>query len=156
MKPVSRNYGTPEADIFWVEGEDGGPRRPQAEAAVTFGIAELAKEFGVTLRALRFYESKGLLSPQRQGKERIYSLADRDRLALILKGKRLGFTLAEIRQMVAGHEGLAAAQILRMSPKRCREQIELLERQFAEVQDALNELRRIEFLLTQAPAQDAG
>ncbi|MBV8840465.1 MAG: MerR family transcriptional regulator, partial [Alphaproteobacteria bacterium] len=65
---------------------------------VEFTIGELSREFGVTLRALRFYENKGLITPQRDGLNRLYSQGDRTRLALILKGKKLGFTLGEIRQ----------------------------------------------------------
>lgn len=159
MKTSSRIGDGNGPEIFWVEGEEGRVRdaapepepEPEPEPAVSesFGIAELAGEFGVTLRALRFYESKGLLAPRRAGKDRLYSRSDKERIALILKGKKLGFTLTEIRQMIAGHEGRATAQNLRMSQKRCREQITHLERQLADVQEALNELRRIEFLLAQ-------
>jgi DNA-binding transcriptional MerR regulator len=67
----------------------------------TYTIGDLAREFGVTLRTLRFYEDRGLLSPRREGLARIYDAQDRSRLAVILKGKRLGFTLTEIRAMVA-------------------------------------------------------
>src|ERR1700675_4984393 len=64
-------------------------------------IGDLAREAGVTLRALRFYQSKGLLAPLRNGNSRIFSNEDRTRLALIQQGKRLGFTLSEIRDMLA-------------------------------------------------------
>lgn len=63
-------------------------------------IGELSREFGATARALRFYEDKGLLSPAREGLNRHYSARDRARLQLILRGKRVGFTLAEIREMI--------------------------------------------------------
>ncbi len=66
----------------------------------TCGIAELAREFGVTARTIRFYEDKGLLSPTRQGQRRIYSPRDRVRLRLIMRGKRLGFSLDEIGAMI--------------------------------------------------------
>src|SRR3954464_5161994 len=79
-----------------------------------FTIGELSREFGVTLRALRFYENKGLISPQRDGLSRLYSQGDRNRLALILKGKKLGFTLGEIRQMIAAEEGETDANALSM------------------------------------------
>lgn len=65
----------------------------------TYTITELAKEFGVTPRAIRFYEDQGLLSPARQGRKRIYSRRDRVRLKLILRGKRLGFPLNETREL---------------------------------------------------------
>ncbi|MCV6625381.1 MAG: MerR family DNA-binding transcriptional regulator [Cellvibrionaceae bacterium] len=66
----------------------------------TFSISELAKEFDVTTRAIRFYEDKGLLTPARRGQTRIYSPADRTKLKLILRGKRLGLTLDESRDII--------------------------------------------------------
>lgn len=65
----------------------------------TYSISELAKEFDITTRSIRFYEDQGLLTPQRQGQTRIYSKRDRVRLKLILRGKRLGFSLAETGQL---------------------------------------------------------
>ncbi|WP_287817474.1 MerR family DNA-binding transcriptional regulator [Idiomarina sp.] len=62
---------------------------------VTYSIGELAKQFDITTRSIRFYEDEGLLSPRRQGQQRIYTNKDRVRLKLILRGKRLGFSLAE-------------------------------------------------------------
>ena len=67
--------------------------------SVTYTISELAKEFGVTTRTIRFYEDQGLLSPAREGTSRIFSNRDRVRLKLALRGKRLGFSLAEIREL---------------------------------------------------------
>ena len=66
----------------------------------TYGIAELAGEFGVTTRTVRFYEDKGLLSPAREGQRRIYSPRDRVRLRLIMRGKRLGLSLEEIGELI--------------------------------------------------------
>ncbi len=66
----------------------------------TFSISMLAKEFDVTTRTIRFYEDKGLLTPKRQGQTRIYSSSDRTKLKLILRGKRLGFTLEESRDII--------------------------------------------------------
>ena len=106
-------------------------------------IGELSREFGVTLRALRFYENKGLISPQRDGSNRLYSQGDRARLALILKGKKLGFTLGEIRQMIAAEEGDADSKTLSLSREKCLEQIELLQKQKAELEEGLSELYRI-------------
>src|SRR5687767_12703876 len=108
-----------------------------------FTIGELSREFGVTLRALRFYENKGLISPQRDGLSRLYSQGDRTRLALILKGKKLGFTLGEIRQMIAVEEGETDSKTLTLSREKCLEQIELLQKQKAEIEEGLNELFRI-------------
>lgn len=66
----------------------------------TYTITELAKEFDITTRAIRFYEDQGLITPERQGQKRIYSPKDRVRLKLIMRGKRLGFTLAESRALI--------------------------------------------------------
>ncbi|BDM65144.1 MerR family transcriptional regulator [Shewanella sp. NFH-SH190041] len=65
----------------------------------TYSISDLAKEFDITTRSIRFYEDQGLLKPKRRGQTRIYSLKDRVRLKLILRGKRLGFSLAETRRL---------------------------------------------------------
>ena len=65
-----------------------------------WGIAELATEFGVTTRTIRFYEDKGLVSPERKGQRRVYHPRDKVRLQLIMRGKRLGFSLEEIRAMI--------------------------------------------------------
>lgn len=67
--------------------------------AETFTISDLASEFGVTTRTIRFYEDQGLLSPGRQGSARVFSARDRVRLKLALRGKRLGFSIAEIREL---------------------------------------------------------
>jgi len=69
-----------------------------------FSISELATEFDVTLRAIRFYEDHGLLAPKRAGQRRIYSPRDRTRLKLTLRGKRLGLTLSEIRELIDMYE----------------------------------------------------
>lgn len=103
-------------------------------------IGDLARDFGVTLRALRFYEDKGLLSPRREGLARLYSNKDRERLSLILKGKRLGFTLSEIRGLIAAHEGTSGAG-LALTRERCMSQLSQLERQRIEIEAAIAELR---------------
>lgn len=69
-----------------------------------YTITELTREFGITTRTLRFYEDEGMLSPARRGRQRLYSVPDRTRLKLILRGKRLGFSLAEIRDIVSMYE----------------------------------------------------
>jgi DNA-binding transcriptional MerR regulator len=66
----------------------------------TYSITDLAREFGLTTRAIRFYEDQGLLSPQRAGRSRIYGNRDRVRLKLTLRGKRLGLSLSEIRELI--------------------------------------------------------
>jgi len=75
------------------------PTRAHASAN-TYGIAELAHEFGITHRTIRFYEEQGMLCPQRCGQERVYSSKDRVALILILRGKRIGFSLAECKELI--------------------------------------------------------
>jgi DNA-binding transcriptional MerR regulator len=105
-------------------------------------ISDLSREFGVTLRALRFYEDRGLLAPKRIGTMRIYSGKDRARLAVILKGKQLGFTLAEIQEMLApSHRGGQPGIDLKLSLGKVDEQIAHLEIQRAEIDTAIAELR---------------
>lgn len=120
-----------------------------------FTIGDLAREFGTTLRALRFYEDKGLIAPRRDGMTRLYSATDRERLKVILKGKQLGFTLAEIRALVAAHTGAAAdheaaaqgssqgSQGLALTRDRCLKQLAQLERQRGEIDSAIAELKSI-------------
>ena len=134
------------------QSDEGAP----AERTV-FTIGELARDFGVTLRALRFYENKGLLSPQREGMNRLYSQRDRSRLELILKGKKLGFTLSEIQELVAAEEGgSTGAATLNLSQEKCLEQIELLKRQKAELDEGLAELTRIYATLAGKPLDRTG
>ena len=120
---------------------------PAKEAVLTadhdryFTIGDLAREFGVTLRTLRFYEDRGLLSPRRDGTARIYDVRDRDRLSVILKGKQLGFTLTEIRAMLAEDRmSDGAAANLNLSLDKIEDQIRHLEQQRAEIDEALIEL----------------
>jgi DNA-binding transcriptional MerR regulator len=105
-------------------------------------IGEMQREFGVTQRALRFYEAKGLLSPQRAGAARLYGRREREQLAQILRAKRLGFTLGEIRQMLDGSGDSAGAGVLSISRRQCFEQIKHLEQRKREIEAALAELRR--------------
>ena len=94
------------------------PAAPLETDRITIG--ELARDSGVTLRALRFYQSKGLLTPQRDGTSRIFSHEDRARLALIQQGKRLGFTLYEIRDMLGARSRDRAKLLPSRPPKNAR------------------------------------
>jgi DNA-binding transcriptional MerR regulator len=116
---------------------DIGENAPGGDDPMTIG--EVARTFGMTLRALRFYESKHLLTPQRRGAIRFYRRCDRERIALIMTGRRLGFTLAEIADLVdrSGGHGL------NLSREKCVEQINLLERQKRGIEVAIAELRQI-------------
>jgi DNA-binding transcriptional MerR regulator len=110
------------------------------DAGKTYTIGDLAREFAVTLRTLRFYEDRGLLSPKREGAARIYDARDRSRLSVILKGKQLGFTLTEIREMLAEERGEAPASNLNLSLAQVEDQIAHLQNQKQEIEQALAEL----------------
>jgi DNA-binding transcriptional MerR regulator len=112
-----------------------------AENAKSYTIGDLAREFSVTLRTLRFYEDRGLLSPRRDGTARIYDARDRDRLSVILKGKQLGFTLTEIRAMLAEDRLTDGVANLKLSLDQIEDQIGHLEQQKVEIEEALAELK---------------
>ena len=114
-------------------------RRPER----TFTIRQLCLEFKCTPRALRFYEDKGLLSPARQGLNRVYSYKDRARLQLILRGKRVGLALAEIREILDLYDeddGGAAQNAKAL--RKFRERIVALERQREDIDHAIAESAR--------------
>ncbi|WP_349359831.1 MerR family DNA-binding transcriptional regulator [Stappia sp.] len=108
-----------------------------------FTIGDLSKEFGVTLRTLRFYEDKGLLNPRRDGMNRVYTRRDRARLKLVIMGKRVGFSLAEIRDMLDLYD-LRDGQVtqLRVALSRFQEQIDILVEQRRNIDQAVEELGR--------------
>ena len=108
----------------------------------TYSISELAEEFGVTPRAIRFYEDEELIKPTRQGQTRIYAPRDRARLALILRGKRVGFSLIEIKEMLDLYDLKdGQATQLSYSIRKFDERINSLERQRADIEHSLGELR---------------
>ncbi len=109
----------------------------------TYSITELCKEFEVTPRTLRFYEQKGLLSPARRGWTRLFSYRDRARLKLILRGKKVGFSLEEIKELLDLYS-LRDGQLtqLRVASTKMRERLEALEIQRVELDEAILDLRR--------------
>jgi DNA-binding transcriptional MerR regulator len=110
-------------------------------ATPTFSIGELAREFGLTTRAIRFYEDCGLLRPARAGKSRVYSAGDRARLTLTLRGKRLGLKLAEVKELVDMYETRrdTNAQLRRFVDVLGRQRAQL-EARLAELQTTLDEV----------------
>ena len=110
-----------------------------------YSVTELAEELQVTPRALRFYEDKGLIAPQRAGKTRVYTARDRGRLILILRGKRLGFTLREIADWLELYEqNPDQVEQMRLTLSKTRQRIETLEAQHRDLEATLQELRGIE------------
>lgn len=108
-------------------------------------VTELADELGTTARAIRFYESKGLLDPQRAGGNRVYTYRDRARLLLILRGKRLGFSLAEVKQYLDLYDvdPTQKAQMQQLL-RGARQRIADLEEQRHDLEVTIDELREIE------------
>jgi len=114
-------------------------------ASELFGITELCKEFGITLRALRFYEDKGLLAPRRVNGARVYTRRDRARLALILRAKDIGSPLSEIKRYLDlyGDHGEGRAEQLRYVITRTDTAIRELEQKRSQIDETLAELRVI-------------
>ena len=110
--------------------------------AELFTIGELAAEFSLSPRAIRFYEDQGLLSPSRAGTTRVYTRRDRARLQLILRGKRLGFSLADIREFLGLYDAdLGRHRQMAMTLERTRARIAELEIQLQDITVTLSELR---------------
>jgi len=119
--------------------------RPEQDA---FSISDLCAEFGVTPRALRFYEDEGLIGPERRGTQRIYSHRDRARLAWILRGKRVGFSLSEIREMIDLYDVGDGRKVQKqVTLARCRDRMTLLENQKRDIDAHIAELQQFVNLL---------
>jgi DNA-binding transcriptional MerR regulator len=117
------------------------PRDPQR----IYSIAELAREFAITARTIRFYEDEGLIKPKRQGLTRLYSAHDRTRLSWILRGKRLGFSLAEIKELLDLYQvDRTGVQQLRELLRRSRRHIADLERKRRDLDAHIGEFRDVE------------
>ena len=112
--------------------------------AQTWSIAQIAAEFDVTHRTVRFYEDQGLISPSRQGSQRIFTPRDRVRLALVLRGKRLGFSLDEIRRIVDMYDAEPGevGQLRYLIEQVERRTAELLQRQL-DIEQTLEDLARV-------------
>lgn len=138
--------------------EQTSPEGPAAGGS--YSIGDLAREFELTTRAIRFYEDCGLITPQRVGRNRLYSARDRARLKLTLRGKRLGLTLAEVKELLDMYESPRDTEPqLRKYLQVLGEHRQQLERQAADLQATLDEVRAHESealrLLSQAVGNTA-
>ncbi|RMF72634.1 MAG: MerR family DNA-binding transcriptional regulator [Alphaproteobacteria bacterium] len=132
---------------------EGGGAAAAADAQRYYRISELAREFGVTPRALRFYEAQGLLNPERRGQHRLYTARDRARLAWILRGKRVGFSLAEIKELIDAYDLPDDRETQRrLTLEKCRERIAALKRQQADIEQVIAELQAFTRLIEEVLA----
>ena len=117
----------------------------------TYTISELAKEFGITTRTMRFYEEKGLISPRREGHKRLYSSADRVRIKLILRGKRIGMSLNESVEVIDMYDPEHNnADQLHSLISTVQHRRELLRQQKRDIDDMLNGLQEVQSLCESA------
>ena len=116
--------------------------RPEQESRDLFAIADLAGEFGISTRAIRFYEAKGLIAPERVGATRVFRRRDRARLILILRGKRLGFSLREISDYLDLYDANRTQQA-NMLVEKVDERLGMLEQQLSDIQTTIAELREM-------------
>jgi len=128
--------------------------RPESENRDLFAIADLAREFGISTRAIRFYEAKGLLKPERVGSTRVFRRRDRARLILILRGKRLGFSLRDISEYLSLYD---ADRTQRTQVNKLVEMVDermlMLEQQLHDLQTTIGELGEIRKLAAERLAQ---
>jgi DNA-binding transcriptional MerR regulator len=117
--------------------------RPEPESRDLFAIADLSQEFGISTRAIRFYEAKGLLNPERVGGTRVFRRRDRARLILILRGKRLGFSLRDISDYLSLYDAHSQTAQTKLLVAKVDERLDLLERQKADLETTIGELREI-------------
>ena len=119
--------------------------RPESENRDLFAIADLAREFGISTRAIRFYEAKGLIKPERVGSTRVFRRRDRARLILILRGKRLGFSLRDISDYLSLYDANRSQQVQLLTAK-IDERLVSLEAQLEDLQTTISELKEIKKL----------
>jgi DNA-binding transcriptional MerR regulator len=127
--------------------------RPEPENRDLFAIADLSQEFGISTRAIRFYESKGLLNPERVGSTRVFRRRDRARLILILRGKRLGFSLRDISDYLSLYDAQSQTKQVSMLIDKVDERLSLLERQKKDLETTITELREIRKLADETMAR---
>lgn len=127
--------------------------RPEPEQRDLFAIADLAAEFGISTRAIRFYEAKGLIAPERVGATRVFRRRDRARLILILRGKRLGFSLRDISEYLSLYDAHSQTAQTRLLIDKVDQRLALLEAQKADLETTIAELREIRKLASDQAAR---
>ena len=131
--------------------EEGRTSLDSAQPEMT--ISQMSRLFAVSLRTLRFYEDRGLIKPRREGNARYYCASDRIRMEMILKGKRLGFTLTEIQDLIGGKGSTETTDLEdQLNPQQIVTQISHLERQRGEIDGAIERLRATQSRLAQVAA----
>jgi DNA-binding transcriptional MerR regulator len=131
-----------------------GENRPALDSGQPeMTISQMSRAFGVSLRTLRFYEDRGLIKPRREGNARYYRASDRIRMEMILKGKKLGFTLTEIQDLLGGKGATETVNLEdQLNPQQIVTQIGHLERQRSEIDGAIERLRATQTRLAQGAA----
>jgi DNA-binding transcriptional MerR regulator len=131
--------------------EEGRTALDSAQPELT--ISQMSRVFGVSLRTLRFYEDRGLIRPRREGNARYYRSTDRIRMEMILKGKKLGFTLTEIQDLIGGKGATEMTDLEdQLNPQQIVTQISHLERQRNDIEGAIERLRATQGRLAQGAA----
>jgi len=133
MKTVTAIEAMANANDAFGEAQDGYVR-----------ICDMAKQFGVSLRTLRFYEDKGLITPKREGNTRLYSRRERARLQLILLGRNVGFSLREVKQMMDLYDPQGSnTKQLRVALEKSEKQLDRLDKQRTALDEAIGELQNL-------------
>jgi DNA-binding transcriptional MerR regulator len=138
----------PSAGVSGALLEEGRSALDSGQPELT--ISQMSRLFGVSLRTLRFYEDRGLIKPRREGNARYYRATDRMRMEMILKGKKLGFTLTEIQDLIGGKGASETVDLEdQLNPQQIVSQISHLERQRSEIEGAIERLRATQNRLAQ-------